>query len=608
MPAPMTGFPPVSEMDWRRLVERALNGRPFESLVTTTFEGLKIEPLYPRAEGPRPRALRQRPGPWKVSQRIDQPDPEAANAQARADLEGGADALTFAVFPARAGRGFGVRIESERDLEAALAGIDLDLLSLRLDAGSRALDLAPLFITLAERRRLTSAALDAGFGHDPIGHLAQSGTLLSSSGLGRVYKSLRDAGFAGHLLLADGRPYHEAGAGEAQELACVLATGIEYLRLLEKEGLSLEDARNQIAFLLAADAEEFLCLAKFRAMRRLWACAESACGLEPAAIRLHAETSFRMMTRYDPWANIFRTTAAAFAAAAGGADAITILPFTLALGLPDGAARRLARNAQLILVYEAKLAKVADPAAGSGVFEALTDELCVKAWSLFQSIEAQGGMIASLRSGVPQKEIAVAAAARREAIAHGKLSIIGTNAYPSLDELPVRVLAPAIPEECRSPNRDDCEPLPARRDAEPFEKLRAKAEEHCRKTGARPKIFLAGFGDRQDHAAAASFARNFFAAAGIESVESRGSQDLRLEFEQSRAKAACLCPAPLTPTQGLIEAARTLRQAGAAAIYCSGERHRFPQDAGIDELICAGCEAVAILNDALTVTLSERGR
>src|SRR5579885_1258053 len=96
MPAPMTGLPPVREMDWRRLVERALNGRPFESLVTTTFEGLKIEPLYPRAEGPRPRALRQRPGPWKVSQRIDQPDPEAANAQARADLEGGADALTFA--------------------------------------------------------------------------------------------------------------------------------------------------------------------------------------------------------------------------------------------------------------------------------------------------------------------------------------------------------------------------------------------------------------------------------------------------------------------------------------------------------------------------------
>ena len=210
---------------------------------------------------------------------MDHPEPETANSMARADLIGGADALTITICNRAAARGFGVRIESERDLDAAFAGIDLDLISLRIDAGARALDLAPLFAAIARNRRLTSASLDVDFGHDPVGHLARTGVLPPGCGSAETHKLLRGAGFAGHLFLADGRPYHEAGAGEAQELGCVIATGIEYLRLLEAEGLSLEEARDEIAFLLAADADEFLTLAKFRALRRLWARVEV--GLRP---------------------------------------------------------------------------------------------------------------------------------------------------------------------------------------------------------------------------------------------------------------------------------------------------------------------------------------
>ena len=183
---------------------------------------------------------------------------------------------------------------------------------------------------------------------------------------------------------------------------------------MKLDGLSLEEARAEIAFLLAADADEFLSLAKFRALRLLWARVESACGLSPKPVRLHAETAFRMMTRYDPWVNILRTAMGVFCAGVGGADAVTVLPFTLALGLPDEFARRIARNTQLILIHEAKLAKVADPASGAGSFEALTEELCERAWRLFQNFEARGGMIASLRAGVPQREIATAAAARHD--------------------------------------------------------------------------------------------------------------------------------------------------------------------------------------------------
>ncbi|HEX3496706.1 MAG TPA: methylmalonyl-CoA mutase family protein, partial [Methylocella sp.] len=187
---------PASEADWRRLVERALDGRLFDSLVSTTFEGLKIAPLYPRAMSEGARALRQKLGPWIISQRMDHPEPETANQMARADLDAGADALTLTISQAHAARGFGARIEGERDLDAALAGIELDLISLRIDAGPRALDIAPAFASMARNRRLTSAILDVDFGHDQVGNLARTGVLLSGRDVAEMHKLLRGAGYA----------------------------------------------------------------------------------------------------------------------------------------------------------------------------------------------------------------------------------------------------------------------------------------------------------------------------------------------------------------------------------------------------------------------------
>lgn len=612
-PAQGTRTVPTSEAEWRALVERVLDGRPFESLVSTTFEGLKIAPLYSRATSEGARALRQKPGAWTISQRMDHPEPETANAMARADLDSGADALTLTVAKAHSARGFGVRIDGERDLDAALTGIDLDLISLRIDAGARAHELAPLFAAIARTRRLTSASLDVDFGYDPVGHLARTGVLPSGRGLAEMHKLLRGADFAGHLFLADGRPYHEAGAGQAQEVACVIATGVEYLHLLEENGLSLEDARGEIAFLLAADADEFLSLAKFRALRRLWARIESACGLAPRRMRVHAETAFRMMTKYDPFVNILRATMGAFCAGVGGADAVTVLPFTLTLGLPDEFARRIARNTQLVLIHEAKLAKVADPAAGAGSFETLTDELCARAWGLFQNLEAQGGMIAALRAGVPQREIAATAAARRDAIAHRTLAITGTSAFPLLAEAPVNVLAASPDAAGDAPQGQHCPPTPSRRDAVPYEILRAAADEQFRNTGERPKIFLANIGKPQGFAATSAYAANFFAAAGIEALSIDGFETPREAadaFRASGCKIACICAPSAASMQALSDAARALCGAGAARIYLAGreqgEAAMALREAGVAEFICAAGDALAILEDALAVALGER--
>jgi methylmalonyl-CoA mutase len=603
-------FPPADMAAWRRLVERALEGRSFETLVSHTFEGLEISPLNQRASVEGQRAFRQQPGAWNIAQRIDHPDPATANHMARIDLDGGAGALTLTIAGAPPARGFGTAIHTTIDLDVTLCQIDLDRLPLRVDAGGRSLEIADTLRSLARDRRLGSASLDMDIGHDPIGSFARSGTLPSTpEAIGRdgaaTSHLLRESGFSGHLFLADGRPYHEAGAGEAQELACVLATGVAYLRLLESAGLRLEDSRDEIAFLLAADADQFPTLAKFRAMRRLWARVESACGLAPKPMRLHAETSFRMMTARDPWANIFRTTIAAFAAAIGGADTITLLPFTLALGLPDEAARRLARNTQLVLIHEAHLAKVADPAAGSGAFETLTEDLCLRAWAQFQQFEEQGGMIASLEAGLPQGLIADVATARLAAIARRRCEITGTSAFPDLAEAPVHVLEPVrnapAPQAGSAPTRPA---LGTARDAEPFERLRAASDEMLTRTGSRPRIFIYSFESGAVAVTRVTVARDFFTPAGIEAEIHSGTgtpEEVAAAFSRSGCRIACICASDAVETTARhIDA---LYAAGAARLYIVSEPPELARGlerrAGTIEIITPGCDVVPVLQNAL---------
>src|SRR5262249_52898695 len=138
-----------------------------------------------------------------------------------------------------------------------------------------------------------------------------------------LVKELASEGFAGPFAVADGRVIHNTGGSEAQELAFVLACAVAYLRALEAGGIALDAARRMIYFRLAADADQFMTIAKFRAIRKLWARVEEACGLAPAPVTVMAETAWRMMTRRDPYVNMLRATVAVAAAGFGGANAIT---------------------------------------------------------------------------------------------------------------------------------------------------------------------------------------------------------------------------------------------------------------------------------------------
>jgi methylmalonyl-CoA mutase len=601
-------FPAATSEQWRKLVEGVLKGAPFDSrLVAKTYDGLAIQPLYGRKAQARPLGGRPPAAPWSVMQRVDHPDPAAANAEALHDLENGATGLSVIFAGAVGAYGYGLPA-SEEAIARALEGIHLDAgIALDFDLGPQAQDTRRLLAALVKRRGGAPAATNVRFGFDPIGAAAIGGAnpLRWNDGGATFNTAISDLaahGFRGPFARADGRIIHNAGGSEAQELAYVLAVAVEYLRALETGGIALDAARGMIYFHLAADADQFLTIAKFRALRMLWARVEDACKLAPVPPFAAAETAWRMITKRDPYVNMLRATIAVVGAGLGGADAITVLPFTMALGLPERFARRIARNTQLVLLEESNLAKVTDPAAGAGGVEELTEQLCRAAWTQFQEIERAGGAWAALEQAMIQNKIAAVRAERQAAVARRQDALTGTSDFPDLAEAPVSVLdVPAVGLPSLSPST--LGPLPCIRLAEPFEQLRDASDQMLARTGARPKIFLANLGSPADFTARASFARNFFAAGGIDVAGDDGfaTRDEMIEaFKASGAKLACLCSSDEVYAREATAAAHALRRAG-ALVWIAGRPGALETEltqAGVSAFVFAGCDALAALRTA----------
>lgn len=368
-------FPAVSRDDWMKRVEQVLKGASFaEKLVSSSPDGISLQPIHGQENGPR--AERAQHLPWTLCQRVDHPDAAKANQQALDDLSNGAAGLVLVAHDAHRARGFGI---DPGRLARVLEDVHLHAVSLKVE-GSGSMELAGLIAGRPIDPERLAIAFNVSDPNDAV--------------------ELARLGYSGPYMEADGRRWHGEGATDAQELGCVLADAANHMRGLDR----LNDAHlvKAVGVTLAAGQDMFMTLAKFRAMRLLWRRLLQASGLADAPLRLHAETSWRMMATLDPHTNILRATAAVFGAGLGGADSISVLPFSLAQGLPNAFARRVARNVQTVLIEEANLWRVADPASGSGYVEHLTRGLCDTAWKVFQEIEAgRWPVFSSASTGLP---------------------------------------------------------------------------------------------------------------------------------------------------------------------------------------------------------------
>jgi len=651
----LDAFPQPDLGQWHAAVERVLKGSDFERrLVGKTADGIRIEPLYPAAT-PVQRPRRAEAGRWHVATRLEHPDPAEAQKLALADLEGGADCLVLSLAGAPAARGYGLVADDVAALDRALDGVMLDLIRLKLDPAPEGRINALLLAALVEKRGLAADSTAIDFGLDAIGSLARSGELAASwSEVGRrlagTIAALKARGFAGPFVTVDTRPYHEAGASEAQELGAAMATAIAYLRTLEANGMALAEARDAISFTLVADTDEFLTIAKFRAARLLWQRVQEAGGLEAKPMRLHAETAWRSLTKRDPHVNLLRGTIATFSAGIGGADSLTVQPFTAALGLPDAFARRIARNTQLVLLEEANLWRVVDPAAGAGGFEALTRALCDQAWSKLQDLEREthedlSGIVAALANGHVAAGLARQREIRLKALATRREPITGTSEFPNLAEAPVVVLSAAPVQRARVKGQHKASdqtqagliealagggqraeilaapeggihspPLPSIRSAEAFEALRDKADAAAAEHGKRPQVFLATLGSIADFTARAGFARNLFEAGGLaapghDGFGRNGATDipaLVAAYQASGARLACLCGSDAGYAAEAATAAQALAAAGATIWLAGrpGDLEAVLNNAGVTSFIQAGGDAIAALEAAQQIVFA----
>lgn len=460
-------FGQQDEAAWRAAVLKALKGQPVDALVSTSADGFRFGPLAARRVDPEHLWKADPETPWTIMARVDDPDPVRAAAQVRDDLMNGATGLAIVFEGAPNAFGYGLPANPEA-LATVLDGVDLSAIRLRIDPHPASRASAEWLTALAAGRNGNPGGLDLSLGIDPAAVLAGTGRLRQApmelgATLGPRLAALVAAGSAGALVEADGRVAHNAGATEGQELAVALAAAAWHLRLFDGAGVAATQAAARIGFSLSVSQDLFSSIAKIRALRRLWARVQEICGAEPAEARIHAETSMRMMTARDAETNLLRTTIAAFAAAAGGADTLAVLPYPAAAGLPGAIARRLARNTQLVLMAEAGIGQVADPASGAGGIEDLTDHLCEAAWSEFTAIEREGGVLESLIDGRIGSRVGAAASARAGAFAGSGQMVVGISRYAPPAERPLDVLD-AAPRAMPTDGAIFCERFAPRRD------------------------------------------------------------------------------------------------------------------------------------------------
>jgi methylmalonyl-CoA mutase len=672
-------FEPPSLDDWRRAAEASLKGRPLDRLTVRTHEGIAIGPLFTAADAaadpgypglaPHTRgrtALGPGAGGWSVAPEIVHPDPETAARWAAEELGRGADSILLAVGRAvrtadgelAAADGDGVHLGTLADAARLVEVLAASDAALHLEAGGATPALAAL-LAAAARRGSGPGRLHGGLCFDPLASLARDGVL--TAGLEGAYDQLAElavwaARHAPGLRTAgvDTLPYHLAGASAVEELAWGLASAVHALRELEPRGVEPDAACRALVVRFAIGRDLFVEAAKLRAWRRLWSRAAGACGVaEPDRPGLlHAVASPRGLTTRDPWVNMLRTTVGAFAAAVGGADVVTVLPFDRAVGPPDELARRMATNSQTILREESHLGRVVDPGGGSWYLEWLTEELAAAAWRRFQGVEARGGMATVLLDGSLAAELAELQAARDRALATRRDPITGVSSYPDLAERPLerrpatvtrpaaggaateelarlhvaararrldgRLIEAAVAAAAAGagvgriaaalggaadPTR--LEPLPRRREADAIERLRDACDVWLEEQGSRPRIFLANLGPVADHKARAAFAVGFFEAGGIEALDNPGfatPAEAAAAFAGSGAGMAVICSSDERYPEVVPELAAALEAAGARTVLLAGrpgEHEEAWRAAGVTGFVHIGSDQVRTLADLL---------
>ena len=636
-------FPYPTYEEWRAESEKSLKGADWaKKLITRTYEGIELQPMYRMEDIEEVEHCHSLPGSfpfvrgtkatgyiekaWDICQECAQPLADKWNTVIHQELDKGGTAINVVldqgtqtgVDGTQAEEsliGNGLSISNLDDMQRAFIGINLEKIPVFMPVGTSGIQMVSLMLAIMKANGQDYHQLTGCIGMDPLDQLAKTGAL--STSLVALYDEMAAAvtwvnynKLQVRTILVQGQAYHDSGASAVQELAFVLATGVEYLRNMQERGVPIDVAAKQMCFSFSVGTKFFMEIAKLRAARMLWAQIVEAFGgtEEGQKMMIHARTSAFTKTVYDPYVNMLRTTTEAFSAVVGGVDSLHVGYFDEAIRPADAFAHRIARNTQIVLQQECNLTQPIDPAGGSWYVEKLTSMLGEKTWELFQEIESMGGLFQSLLQKHPQEKIAVVAKKRAEGFAKRKDVILGTNMYPNLLETPLPTspfdyagftaqrsaelrayrsdideqehgiqlkklgsvhsgmaavvdaamqafFAGATISEVTQAMRGQCNektvvmPLAIHRADEQYRNLRKRTDAYQERTGKNLEIFLVNMGPIPQHKARADFVSGFLEVGGFKMLKNNGFKTVEEGIEatiQSGASVAVICSTDAT--------------------------------------------------------------
>lgn len=545
-------FAPVSTAEWDEVINVDLKGADYEKkLVWKPLEGFSVRPYYRIEDMKNLDHLKYLPGQfpyvrgnktnsnnWLVRQEILVEDVKEANAKALDVLMKGVDSLGF-VFNS-------CKELTAAELDTLLEGISVCAIEVNFVCCCKSRHLAQLFIEKMKKDGVNLSAVRGSINYSPLRNLTIEGSWCSDEAA--AFASTKEMIEATTTLpsfkavAVDGTIFHNAGATAVQELAFALSMGNEYLAKLTDLGLCATSIAKAIRFNFSVSSTYFMEIAKFRAARMLWAEILKNYGVaeNDATMSIHAETSKWNQTVYDPYVNMLRGTTEAMSATLAGVDSLTVVPFDAAYRKSTDFSDRIARNAQLLLKEEAHFDQVVDPAAGSYYVEELTASISKAAWALFVEVENKGGYVAAFKEGFVQSAIKATAQKRDMNIATRRQILLGTNQFPNFSEAAEDDVTLEAITFAEAKKGNVAEGLATYRGAMAFEVLRYKTD----KSGKEPKAFMLTIGALAMRRARAQFACNFFACAGLRTIDHNGYESVEEGVKtalEAKAEVVVIC-------------------------------------------------------------------
>ena len=381
----------------------------------------------------------------------------------------------------------GVAITTLADMEQLLDGLPLDEISTSMTINSPAAIVWAMYLVVAEKRGVPWAKLRGTLQNDILKeYIAQNEYIFPPEPSMRLVVDTFEFG-AQHVpqwntISISGYHIREAGSTAVQELAFTLADGIAYVQAAVERGLDVDAIAPRLSFFFNAHNDFFEEIAKYRAARRIWArtMQERFGAKNPRSLwlRFHTQTAGCSLTAQQPEVNIVRTAVQALAAVLGGTQSLHTNSLDEALALPSEKAVTIALRTQQVIAEESGVTNTVDPLGGSYFVEALTDRMERECLAYFQQIDHQGGVIAAIRNGYFQREIADASYRYQQEIDSKRRGIVGVNTYVVEAPLEIPILEMDPEGEARHLRR--LNHIRATRDnallAQRLDELRAAAE------------------------------------------------------------------------------------------------------------------------------------